>query len=102
MPSVPKQTKCKELGCNNPHSKRNGYCLQHGGKDKVDYQFNTTKDRKDFNAMYNTRQWQTLRQTQLSKHPICCGCKSEGIITPATVVDHIFPWRHYGLSLIHI
>ena len=102
MPSVPKQTTCIQLGCNNLRSKRNGYCLEHGGKDKSDYKFNSTQERKEFNAMYNTSHWQTLRQRQLSTHPICAGCKSEGVITPATTVDHIFPWRHYGREAFYI
>ena len=102
MPSVPKQTTCSHLGCNNPRSKHNGFCLEHGGRDKSNYKFNSTQERKEFNAMYNTNQWLTLRQIQLSKHPICAGCKTEGIVTPATTVDHIFPWRHYGKHAFYI
>jgi 5-methylcytosine-specific restriction protein A len=94
MPSIPNNTQCSHLGCKANKSKYNQYCIQHGGKDE--YRYNDTKKRKDFNAKYNTRQWLSLRQIQLSRHPLCEGCKAEGIITPATVVDHIFPWSQIG------
>ena len=94
MPTIPINTKCATLGCPHPRSKLNGYCLQHGGQDQrvFNQKYNNTQARKKFNAKYNTRQWQSLRQIQLSKNPICAGCNANGIITPATVVDHLFPW----------
>lgn len=92
MPSIPKTTICGELGCKNARSKYNQYCIQHGGRDEQRYNQKYNQDRKAYNDMYNTRQWLTLRQIQLSKNPICCACQAEGVITPAKVVDHIFPW----------
>ena len=96
MPTIPSNTKCASLGCNNPRSKLNGFCLQHGGIDQrvFNQKHNNTQQRKDFNAKYNTRQWLTLRQIQLSKNPICAGCHANGIVTAASVVDHLFPWSH--------
>jgi 5-methylcytosine-specific restriction enzyme A len=37
--------------------------------------------------------WRKLRHAYLSQHPLCeCDrCKSEGLVTPAEVVDHIVP-----------
>ena len=92
MPSIPKTTICGELGCKNPRSKYNQYCIQHGGRDEQRYNQKYNRERKAFNDMYNTRQWLTLRQIQLSKNPICIACHAEGIITPAKIVDHLFPW----------
>lgn len=102
MPSVPSSTICKELGCKAPRSKLNSYCLDHGGKDKYDQKHNKTASRIDSNAMYNTAQWQALRKIQLSKQPLCIGCESQGIVTQATVVDHLFPWRQIGKEAFYI
>ena len=37
--------------------------------------------------------WQQRRAAQLRAHPLCCYCGRKGIITPATVADHITPHR---------
>lgn len=85
MPRTPKQTTCRELGCTNPKVNGSTFCNQHGGA--------ISTDRKAFNKLYGTKQWQQFRQIQLSKHPICARCQSLGRITPAHHVDHIFPHR---------
>lgn len=41
---------------------------------------------------YNYR-WQQARAQYLRAHPLCCYCEREGLVTPATVVDHIIPHR---------
>ena len=41
---------------------------------------------------YNAR-WRRARIAFLQKHPLCAECQREGKLTPATVVDHIFPHR---------
>lgn len=93
MPSIPKYTKCLHLGCSNNRSKYNNYCIEHGGRDTYNYKrYNTKQERQDFNAMYQTAQWKTLRQIQLSKYPLCAGCLSEGKIVAAVHIDHVFPW----------
>ena len=37
----------------------------------------------------NSTYWRRLRASQLCKEPLCRECKCEGVIKPATVVDHI-------------
>lgn len=37
--------------------------------------------------------WQKARATFLKAHPLCTYCKAQGLLTPATVVDHIVPHR---------
>ena len=37
--------------------------------------------------------WQKARLTFLNREPLCRICKAAGLITPATVVDHIEPHR---------
>ena len=92
MPTVPRNTKCSMLGCNSLRSRYNGYCMEHGGRNS----YNHTENRIDFNARYNSRQWRSLRVAQLSKHPLCLACLSEGRIVEAGHIDHVFPWSHYG------
>ena len=93
MPTVPRQTTCTDLGCQNPKSLLNSKCLEHGGRDKPrPLTKPRTKERDEFNSMYNTRQWLVQRQIQLSQYPLCAGCNAEGVVTPANVVDHVFPW----------
>lgn len=37
--------------------------------------------------------WQRAREGFLRKHPLCAVCLAEGVLTPATVVDHRVPHR---------
>jgi 5-methylcytosine-specific restriction endonuclease McrA len=97
MPTVPTATKCSTLGCKNTKAKFSSLCTEHGGRDTFNHQrYNQTEKRKDASDRYNTKQWRTLRQIQLSQYPICAGCKAEGIIRSAEHVDHIFPWQQIG------
>lgn len=97
MPTLPKNSKCAELGCKQLRSRFNAYCLDHGGRDTFDHRkHNKAQARKDFNDRYQTRQWKAFRQIQLSQHPLCAGCLSEGRIVPALHVDHVFPWSQIG------
>lgn len=94
MPTLPKYTKCAHLGCKNEKNKYSSFCLEHGGRDTYQYKANEAK--QDANAMYNTAQWRSVRQRQLSLQPLCQACLLEGIITSATEVDHVIPWRSIG------
>jgi len=40
-----------------------------------------------------TYRWQKRREAQLSEHPLCAYCDRKGIVTPATIADHITPHR---------
>ena len=104
MPTVPKYTKCSQLGCNNPRSKLLTSCIEHGGRDTHIYnpKTNQREDRKANGLMYKTRQWEALRQIQLSKHPLCAGCMAEGIVTAANTVDHLFPWTQISKQAFYI
>lgn len=91
MPTVPKQTKCAYLGCGNDRSPLNTYCMEHGGKG-----FNDSAKRKQSNARYKTPYWLRARATQLSRQPLCQSCASQGKVTAATEVDHLFAWNQIG------
>jgi len=41
---------------------------------------------------YNSR-WQKCRIAYLCQHPLCSDCDRRGLVTPATVVDHIVPHK---------
>ena len=97
MPTIPTYTKCSVLGCKNTKSQCNSYCIEHGGKDKYEYNRNKadpTYQQKQ--KKYNSPQWQTLRRIQLSAQPLCASCLSEGIVTQAEHIDHVFPWNQIG------
>lgn len=92
MPTVPKQGKCSELGCQNQKSNLNRFCLEHGGKD-----VQASGENKQWShPFYTTPFWKVTRQRYLSTQPLCAGCYSHGRITQATVVDHVFPWTQLG------
>ena len=97
MPTVPQQTKCGHLGCHNQKSPLNSFCMEHGGKE-VSFK---TEERKRVGKQYQTPFWKATRNTHLSMHPLCAGCLSEGIITQAIAVDHVFPWRHIDEHAFH-
>ena len=96
MPSIPKYTKCASLGCKNTRSKLNTYCAEHGGKEWID-----TKERKEFNSLYQTPFWKQKRITQLSAYPLCQSCLCVGKITQANHVDHVFAWKTIGREAFH-
>ncbi len=43
--------------------------------------------------LYGQRVWEKIRASQLSRQPLCGRCQSEGKITAANHVDHVFPHR---------
>jgi 5-methylcytosine-specific restriction endonuclease McrA len=42
---------------------------------------------------YNTKRWRVERLDHLRSEPFCRFCAEQGRKIPATVVDHIQPWR---------
>ena len=87
MPVYPSNSLCAELGCKNPRSKVNSFCLNHGG-------MSHTNENSD-NA-YSNPVWKTIRRVQLSKQPLCQSCLNRGTINSANHIDHVFPWRQIG------
>lgn len=97
MPTVPSNPRCSHLGCKNPKAKHSSNCIEHGGKAAFDHKrYNSTDKRLDALKRYHSTQWQTLRQIQLSTHPLCAACLSDNIVTAAHHVDHLFAWQHLG------
>ena len=50
--------------------------------------------RSEYTKWYKTAAWQKRRRAQLNTEPLCRECNRIGILTPATVADHIE--RHSG------
>ena len=88
MPSTPSNNTCGLLGCKQPKSKLNSYCLAHGGRD-VGFG-------RDSDKSYKTAAWASIRRRQLSLQPLCAACLSRGRVSAAQHVDHLFPWRSIG------
>ena len=94
MPVSPHNQKCASLGCKDNRSKLSTFCIKHGGRDT--YVAKKTIERKSFNSMYDSSSWKKLRKAKLSAQPICQACLGSGIISPASMVDHLFSWSAIG------
>ena len=92
MPVMPKD-QCAEYGCKMSSIRGSVFCDLHvpAGKKK-------TQSRLDANAAYKHRSWESIRQSQLSVDPLCQACLNNGVVTAATIVDHVFPWRKIDKS----
>jgi 5-methylcytosine-specific restriction protein A len=42
---------------------------------------------------YKLARWQAIRRSQLTRHPLCQMCEPQGVVTSATVCDHVEPHR---------
>jgi 5-methylcytosine-specific restriction enzyme A len=56
----------------------------------------------DWIGFYRTAFWLRRRKLQLNAHPLCRMCASRGVVTPATVADHVQPhkgdWNLFALG----
>ena len=43
--------------------------------------------------LYDSPRWRRMRAAQLRQEPCCRACTAKGRVTPATIVDHIVPYR---------
>jgi hypothetical protein len=44
---------------------------------------------RHWRTWYTTTHWRRRRQLQLNAHPLCLMCLARGVVTPATIADHI-------------
>jgi hypothetical protein len=49
--------------------------------------------RNPWDHWYDSARWQRIRARQLMDHPLCAMCLQQGLVVPATVVDHVEPHR---------
>lgn len=48
---------------------------------------------RPWRKLYDTKRWKVLRLQQLARCPLCWMCESRGILTPASVADHVIPHK---------
>ena len=58
--------------------------------------FERSTDNSEF---YNSWAWRKFRKQYLDKNPLCVECDNSGVVTVATVVDHIVQIIKGGESL---
>ena len=51
------------------------------------------RGRDAWDHFYGKAYWQRRRRVQLAERPLCKFCADRGVVTPATVVDHVEPHR---------
>ena len=84
MPKHPKRP-CRYPGC--PNLCESGtYCPEHSAESPDRLRGSATE--RGYDA-----KWRRARKRFLQSHPLCANCLSQGVLTPATVVDHIVPHR---------
>jgi len=54
---------------------------------------NSWREGKTSNERGYTYRWQLSRREYLSANPLCLMCSAKGVVTVATVVDHITPHK---------
>lgn len=88
MPWKPKHS-CTFPGCTTLVESGQSRCPMHTHalRTQYDKRRGTSTERG-----YNAR-WRRLRQWFLNTYPLCAECRRHGILTAATVVDHITPHK---------
>jgi hypothetical protein len=51
------------------------------------------RDAARWRSWYGLRRWRAKSKAQLAAEPLCRMCQAEGVVTAATVADHIEPHR---------
>lgn len=79
---------CRHPGC--PELTREGWCPKH----KPEPRQSRRRSSAGYHSWYSKAIWtDDLRPGQLLREPFCRVCAAKGIRTPATVVDHVVPFR---------
>lgn len=47
----------------------------------------------EYSHLYRTYKWRKIRKAHLDANPLCVMCEADGIVTLATVCDHIKPHK---------
>ena len=85
MPRTP-QRPCRQPGCSGICEPGQVYCREH-------IALSSDRMRGGADARGYNRRWRKARLAYLQRHPLCTECWKKGMLTPATVVDHIIPHR---------
>lgn len=85
--------RCHKINCRNFVESNDTYCSEHKGETNRQYnKFRETYD-KEYVSFYHSKEWKAKRKQALRQDEyLCQRCLKEfGIITIATLVDHIVP-----------
>lgn len=89
-------TLCKHIGCN-AKAVAHGRCQRHQAKASPPIAIPAKPKHKDNRPSAHKRgydgRWRQARLAFLDDNPLCVSCQSQGLLTPATVIDHIIPHR---------
>lgn len=88
MPDLPRKP-CALARCGKLTAPGERYCAAHKREDRK------LSDRRRGSAAkrgYGSK-WQKARDAFLKEHPLCARCEADGLVTAATVVDHITPHK---------
>ena len=85
MPRTPPRP-CRYPGCPGFCEPGQVFCKEH-------MMWSSERMRGGAEARGYNAEWRRARKAFLQLHPLCVECMKNGILTPATVVDHIMPHR---------
>lgn len=89
-------TLCKHAGCN-AKAVAHGRCQRHQAKASLPVATPSKRSYRDNRPSAHKRgydnRWCRARLAFLDDNPLCVMCQAAGLLTPATVVDHIIPHR---------
>ena len=86
--------RCNADGCSEFIERHESYCKEHKGYANKQYNEWRNEEHKEYVAFYKSSKWRKLRLVALGRDSWCCRrCDEKGIITIATLVDHIVPTK---------
>ena len=94
MPTKPKKP-CSYSGC--PKLTEGQYCEEH--KKLTDRNYNLYERDKINQKFYQSAEWKAVKKHHLAIEPLCRECKKNGLLTKATMADHIIPIKQGGATL---
>ncbi len=85
---------CKVSGCTAP-TMSTGWCIAHDAIHNPPKDKGRNRDEKgqERDAFYSTAAWKRIRAAQLSRHTLCMGCMTAGLVRPAKIADHVLAIR---------
>ncbi len=94
MPRKP-PTPCRYPNC--PELTEGKYCDSH--RKIVEKNYNMYERDKVSQKFYCSAEWKYARKMKLHRNPLCQECERNGLLTKATMVDHIKPIKQGGSAL---
>lgn len=92
MPRSPRRP-CRQPGCPNLAEAGEQYCSKH--KSEANYEYNHYRRDADSKKHYG-RAWKRIRDSYISRHPLCEECLKSGRYVPAVEVHHLIPLSNGG------